>query len=215
MSVIHHQTGSASRRGAPSVGLLFSLVAVSIALLHVAANSAPLLTGDGGTPAFYAWSGELDGQPGKILRQEPGTVDLANASQSVRILYISTDGLDGKRKVAVSGVLYVPKGVAHKNGWPLIAWAHGTVGVADVCAPSFGGRSERDLTYLNFWLQQGYAIVATDYQGLGGRGCSRLGGQQTESFVFCFFCRRSGAGVWLFFLKGGFLFWGPRVRVAP
>ena len=170
MSVIHHQTGSASRRGAPSIGLLFSLVAVSIALLNVAANSAPLLTGDGGTPAFYAWSGELDGQPGKILRQEPGTVDLANAGQSVRILYISTDGLDGKRKVAVSGVLYVPKGVAPKDGWPLIAWAHGTVGVADVCAPSFGGRSERDLTYLNFWLQQGYAIVATDYQGLGVPG---------------------------------------------
>jgi len=131
MSVIHHQTGSASRRGAPSVGLLFSLVAVSIALLNVAANSAPLLTGDGGTPAFYAWSGELDGQPGKILRQEPGTVDLANAGQSVRILYISPDGLDGKRKVAVSGVLYVPKGVAPKDGWPLIAWAHGPVGVAE------------------------------------------------------------------------------------
>lgn len=170
MSVINHRTGAASRRGALSVGLLFSLVVFGIAPLKLAASSAPLLTGDGGTPAFYAWSGELDGQPGKILRQEPGPADLANAAQSLRILYISTDGLDGKRKIPVSGVLYVPKGVRPKDGWPLIAWAHGTVGVADVCAPSFGGRSERDVTYLNFWLQQGYAVVASDYQGLGVPG---------------------------------------------
>jgi pimeloyl-ACP methyl ester carboxylesterase len=170
MSVVNHRTGTVSRRGAPGIGLLPSLVAFSIAPLNVAVSSAPLLAGDGGTPAFYAWSGELDGQPGKILRQEPGSADLANAGRSVRILYISTDGLDGMRKVPVSGVLYVPKGEAPKDGWPLIAWAHGTVGVADVCAPSFGGRSERDVTYLNFWLQQGYAIVATDYQGLGVPG---------------------------------------------
>ncbi len=31
-------------------------------------------------------------------------------------------------------------------------------------------RSERDARYLNAWLQQGYAIVATDYQGLGTPG---------------------------------------------
>jgi pimeloyl-ACP methyl ester carboxylesterase len=170
MSVINRRTGAASRRGPASVGLLLSSVAFSIAPLDGAASSAPLLTGDGGTPAFYAWSGELDGQPGTILRQEPGPADLANAGQSVRILYISTDGLDGKHKVSVSGVLYVPKGEAPKDGWPIIAWAHGTVGIADVCAPSFAGRSMRDVTYLNFWLQQGYAIVATDYQGLGVPG---------------------------------------------
>jgi hypothetical protein len=69
MGVVNHRTGTASRRGAPGVGLLLSLVAFSIAPLNVAVSSAPLLTGDGGTPAFYAWSGELDGQPGKILRQ--------------------------------------------------------------------------------------------------------------------------------------------------
>lgn len=24
----------------------------------------------------------------------------------------------------------------HQNGWPVLAWAHGTTGVADTCAPS-------------------------------------------------------------------------------
>jgi pimeloyl-ACP methyl ester carboxylesterase len=31
-------------------------------------------------------------------------------------------------------------------------------------------RSERDASYLNTWLQQGFAIVSTDYQGLGTPG---------------------------------------------
>jgi hypothetical protein len=31
---------------------------------------------------------------------------------------------------------------------------HGTVGIADVCAPSWAGRSERDITYLNHWLDK-------------------------------------------------------------
>jgi pimeloyl-ACP methyl ester carboxylesterase len=51
-----------------------------------------------------------------------------------------------------------------------VAWAHGTTGIADTCAPSWTKRSERDAAYLNAWLQQGFAIVATDYQGLGTPG---------------------------------------------
>ena len=149
--------------------LLLSLL-VSGFLLASVARAEPLLTGDGGTPPFYAWSGELGGEPGRLLRQEPGPGDLADAGRSVRILYTSTDGIGGKAKVPVSGVLYLPKGQVPERGWPLIAWAHGTVGVADVCAPSFAGRSKRDVTYLNFWLAQGYAVVATDYQGLGVPG---------------------------------------------
>ncbi|MGH1559106.1 hypothetical protein ACRAWD_18365 [Caulobacter segnis] len=66
------------------------------------------------------------------------------------------------------GVL--PEGAAAGGGWPLIAWAHGTTGVADVCAPSFMPRSDRDQQYLSAWLAAGYAIVATDYAGLGTPG---------------------------------------------
>jgi pimeloyl-ACP methyl ester carboxylesterase len=149
--------------------LLLSLLVLGFLLARVA-HAESLLTGDGGTPAFYTWSGKLAGEPGTLLRQEPGPVDLANAGRSVRILYVSTDGIGAKAKVPVSGVLYLPKGEAPEGGWPLMAWAHGTVGVADVCAPSFAGRSKRDVTYLNFWLAQGYALVATDYQGLGVPG---------------------------------------------
>lgn len=148
---------------------LLSFLALGL-LLAPSVQAEPLLIGDGGTPAFYAWNGELAGGPGTLLRQEPGPQDLANAGRSVRLLYVSTDGIDRTAKVPVSGVLYLPKGEAPEGGWPLMAWAHGTVGVADICAPSFAGRSSRDVSYLNFWLAQGYAVVATDYQGLGVAG---------------------------------------------
>ena len=78
--------------------------------------------------------------------------------------------MDGKSPITVSGALFIPKGTPPQDGWPLLAWAHGTVGIADICAPSWQARSYRDVRYLNEWLSQGFAIVATDYQGLGTPG---------------------------------------------
>ena len=68
----------------------------------------------------------------------------------------------------MSGTLAVPKGRAPKGGWPLISWAHGTTGIADACAPSRGGGSGPAL--LGRWLKAGYAVVRTDYEGLGTPG---------------------------------------------
>ena len=70
----------------------------------------------------------------------------------------------------MSGALFWPKSDAPAGGWPIVAWAHGTVGTADKCAPSFAGRSDRDIQYLNSWLKAGFAVVAADYQGLGTPG---------------------------------------------
>lgn len=154
---------------------LIGLIAVMLS-----ANAAPSarvpapdpLQGDGGVSPFYTWAGEIPETPGQMLRTEPldPTLGLAMAAEQIRILYSSTDGIDGKTPVVVSGAFFVPKGTPPAGGWPLLAWAHGTTGIADVCAPSWMPRSERDANYLNTWLQQGYAIVATDYQGLGTPG---------------------------------------------
>ena len=128
--------------------------------------------GDGGVSDFYVWKDAVPKKPGTLLRAEPRVdkTPLANAGKALRILYSSTDGIDGKSPITVSGALYLPKGEAPKGGWPTMAWAHGTVGVADKCAPSWAGRSQRDIDYLNHWLGEGYAIVASDYQGLGTPG---------------------------------------------
>ena len=115
--------------------------------------------------------------PGKVLRVEemisadrwlpPGS-----DARTWRLLYTST-GFDG-RPVAVSGIVFTPPGAPPKHGWPVISWAHGTVGIANKCAPSHAGRSLDYLAvvgdYLQLWLDAGYAVVATDYEGLGTPG---------------------------------------------
>jgi fermentation-respiration switch protein FrsA (DUF1100 family) len=59
----------------------------------------------------------------------------------------------------------------------VITWAHGTTGVADACAPSRNSTTSpasASISYiypdLDEWLRAGYAVVQTDYQGLGTPG---------------------------------------------
>lgn len=132
----------------------------------------PAMVGDSFLSEFYLYQDELPDRPGKLLRQEPlsDRQSLKNATTNLRLLYSSTDGLGSGRVLPVSGVLYLPNGEAPQGGWPLMAWTHGTVGVADVCAPSWNGRQAQDEDYLNRFLAAGYAVVASDYQGLGTKG---------------------------------------------
>ena len=108
--------------------------------------------------------------PGKVLFSEPlpATLWLPATGRAYRVHYLST-GHFGLPAI-VSGAVFIPEGATPAGGWPMVSWAHGTVGVADVCAPSTAGRSVRDVTYLTAWLKAGYAIVATDYRGLGTIG---------------------------------------------
>ncbi|MEN8549985.1 lipase family protein [Acinetobacter soli] len=129
--------------------------------------------GDGRVSEFYTWKSAIPAQPGKLLRTEAvhnPYIRLANDSQAIRILYSSTSGKDSKTPIVVSGSIHLPKGNPPKEGWPVVLWAHGTVGLADACAPSWSGRSYRDVQYLNRWLNEGFAVVATDYEGLGVAG---------------------------------------------
>jgi pimeloyl-ACP methyl ester carboxylesterase len=73
------------------------------------------------------------------------------------------------KAVAVSATLSVPKGRAPRGGWPVVSWAHGTTGIADRCAPSRGGGGGEP-RLLERWRKAGYAIVRTDYEGLGTPG---------------------------------------------
>lgn len=153
-------------------GLSVLALSMSAFAADVHAPKPDPLQGDGRVSAFYTWEKVIPATPGKLLRSEPldKTLSLANAASAQRILYTSTDGIDNKSPIVVSGALFLPKGKAPAGGWPVVSWGHGTVGVADVCAPSWQGRSYRDVTYLNRWLEEGFAVVATDYQGLGVPG---------------------------------------------
>ena len=85
------------------------------------------------------------------------------------VLYRST-AADGSPRV-VSAVVGLPERPAPSGGWPLLAWAHGTTGLADRCAPSRGPEFDAGLTQvLREAPSEGYAVVATDYEGLGTAG---------------------------------------------
>jgi len=157
---------------APLAGMAALAVMATTPALAADMPAPDASQGDGGVSAFYDWTGPIPAQAGLLLRSEPLPADrgLPGAARQMRILYTATDGVTGDGHIVVSGALFVPRGRAPAGGWPLLAWAHGTVGVADACAPSWAGRSKRDVDYLGRWLKEGFAIVATDYQGLGVAG---------------------------------------------
>jgi len=67
-------------------------------------------------------------------------------------------------------VVLIPAGQAPAGGWPVILWAHGTSGVARMCAPSL----MKDVYYgeegLMPMVAAGFGVVAVDYHGLGTEG---------------------------------------------
>ncbi len=136
-------------------------------------------------PPFYQAVGDIrpDGKLGQIVKQEPLATPVAGA-QAWRIAYISSDLAD--RKTIATAIVVAPVGARPNDGRPVVAWAHGTTGTAQNCGPSqvpnpaqplneyflVGGNSWTDygLPNVEAFIKEGYVVVATDYQGLGGGG---------------------------------------------
>lgn len=89
-------------------------------------------------------------------------------ASAYRIRYQSR-AVGGERNI-VTGVVIVPNGPAPRDGRQVVAWAHGTFGVAESCAPSQSKDLFASIAGLNAMLAAGYAVVATDYAGLGTPG---------------------------------------------
>lgn len=85
-----------------------------------------------------------------------------------RILYHSRSS-SGK-DVAASALVFLPPGRPPAGGWPVIGWAHPTTGVARICAPSLDRHVFYRSDSLARMVRAGFAVVATDYAGLGTAG---------------------------------------------
>ena len=118
---------------------------------------------------FYTAPSPLpDRPPGTVIRRDiiddffPGTT-------TYRVLYLST-GYNGK-PTAVSGLVIVPTSAPPPGGRKIIAYTHGTVGVASRCAPSLQGKKWAiSMEGISQFVAAGYVIAASDYQGLGTKG---------------------------------------------
>ncbi|HYF24619.1 MAG TPA: lipase family protein, partial [Baekduia sp.] len=124
-------------------------------------------------PAPAAGAVPADAPAGAVVAAEPLPAQLripGADGKAFKLTYVTTDGR-GRRALS-TGQLLLPEGPAPAGGWPVLSWAHGTVGIGDACAPSVRGPAlpERDLPYLRGWLERGYAIAASDYAGLGTEG---------------------------------------------
>lgn len=129
-------------------------------------------------PSFYKAPSPLPpGTPGTLIRAErvtgvTGVPGVPANARVWRIVYHSRTVAN--TDVAVSGYVVAPAGPAPKGGYPVLAWDHGTTGMAPPCAPSLftnlDGQQLYLAPYLKSYLKSGYAVAATDYQGLGTDG---------------------------------------------
>ncbi len=119
-------------------------------------------------PSFYNTPSSIPSNaPGTILRFETMNAPFPE-SQAWRVLYTST-GINGET-IAVSGMVFAPTGPIPPGGRPVVSWAHPTTGIDDQCAPSRSPKPYDDVQGLADFLNLGWVVVATDYQGLGTDG---------------------------------------------
>jgi len=159
---------------------LLSLLAV-FAALFVAPGQAAAIPGSVPIPSadpFYTPPNPLPaGVPGDVLRHrkvsvyaEPLNV-LPMPVDAWQLLYRSTSATGNAN--AVSGTLLVPKTPWFGGGTrPLVSYAVGTHGLGDSCAPSYKLRTgtENEIALISQALFNNWAVVLTDYEGLGTPG---------------------------------------------
>ena len=121
------------------------------------------------------------GQPGEVLRTENLDVSLANGTAQ-RILYRSQKA-DGSPTIS-SGMLFIPNSPSSQPR-PVVAWAHGTVGMGRECAPSRSTNPFNAISFVDQMLARGWVVVATDYAGLGTSGIQAylVGGDESRDVL--------------------------------
>ena len=105
-------------------------------------------------------------QAGSLISAEP-VVETPGGMQAWRVAYWTSDG-NGRARRA-TGMVVAPREAIPPRPRNVLAWTHGTWGVASRCAPSLSP---------NFWavtpgldaVRNGYVVVAPDYPGLGSDG---------------------------------------------
>ena len=110
---------------------------------------------------------------GQIIRQSNfDKLDsrlLENSEQAARTVYASVSAVDGSA-VDVSGAFFLPHGQPPAGGWPVVSLAHGTTGIGKNCGLSSRPDLRGYADLVTSLLSSGFAVAATDYQGLGAEG---------------------------------------------
>jgi alpha-beta hydrolase superfamily lysophospholipase/uncharacterized membrane protein HdeD (DUF308 family) len=159
----------ARRRGRPRWLRSAGAVAAVVLALALLAVSAVIHRSVSSPDPFYKPPSTIPGRPGVLMRAERYTRGIPGDWRAWRILYTTTRD---ENVPAVASGLVIASDDLPLGPRPVIAWAHGTTGVASQCAPSLlPSRWNADvIPGVNHVLARGWVIVATDYVGLGTSG---------------------------------------------
>lgn len=116
---------------------------------------------------FYETPDAMPEEPGKVIDSEDFTRAVPEGAEAHLIKYTTTIE-SGEQRVATATVL-VPTAKAD-GPRPVLAWAHGTTGVVQGCAPSLLAKPWVGIPAIEAVVDAGYVVVATDYVGLGTEG---------------------------------------------
>jgi hypothetical protein len=153
------------------LGRILLTVAAVIAAAGVplaAAAPASADTGPAGD-AFYVPPNPLPaGSPGDVIWWR-GSASPVGSARAWQVLYRSTTAAGAA--TAVSGTVLVPT-APFAGTRPVVAYAAGTQGWGDQCAPSrsIAGNSFDEQFAVTNLLNRGWAVAVTDYPGLGTPG---------------------------------------------
>ncbi len=150
-----------------------NIVDVAAASPSIAAPEDTNITVSPEIPAFYDVKTGSPEAPGTLVKSEevPGSPE---GTKSYRFIYHSTDL--NEADTVVSGLYVVPTAPPPPGGFPLVTYAHGTTGSNRHCGISLTPFEPNTPGFSNFsrqilpLVQQGNAVVATDYQGMGAPG---------------------------------------------
>lgn len=147
----------------------FVVAAGTLALAVALAGIGSLVSSSTPVPDdFYTAPDQVPAEPGALLRTEDFDRKIPDGARAWRILYTTT-GL-GTEPAVASAVVVAPEDA--EGPLPLVSWAHGTTGAAEGCAPSLLDEPFESgaMFTLDEALDNGWAVVTTDYIGLGTEG---------------------------------------------
>lgn len=151
---------------AVSAAVRFALSAVGARQLRAAPKTA-----------FYDPPAQVPDRPGTVIRTEPAKFFLdpfrviPAPARAERVMFSSTDRLG--QPIAVTGTVLTPtRPRTRRDDRGLVAFAVGTQGMGDQCAPSrqLAAGREYESVFITGLLARGFNVVVPDYQGLGMAG---------------------------------------------
>ncbi|MFL1458053.1 alpha/beta hydrolase [Acinetobacter baumannii] len=157
--------------------LMTSVLSTSLFLVACGGGSSddgPATTNPSGTPTNNIQN--------PVVKVEAYTsTNLGSVAAESSILTYKMLGQSGQ-EVQATSLVFTPNTPPPVGGWPIVVWAHGTTGVADVCAPSKAVLADSTKDLISKLLAAGYVVVAPDYEGLGTPGIHPFLNVKSEAF---------------------------------